>query len=157
MPQHAETEKVALIDQVAAAAAKAKSGVDARFVRALYKNVPPDDLLPRKPEALIAAAESLWHCMAERRPGKAKIRVLSPVDKANAWTHGRTIVQIVNDDMPFLVDSVTACLNALDLVVHLVIHPVLPIVRAGGGRRRSKASSTPCWPTCAPPSSIGRR
>ena len=132
MPLHAEAEKLALIDKVATA--KAKGGVDERFVRTFYKNVPPDDILQRPPAALIAAAEALWQFMAERRPGKAKIQILSPVDKANAWTQGRTIVQIVNDDMPFLVDSVTACLNALELVVHLVIHPVVPVVRAGGGK-----------------------
>ena len=134
MPLHAETEKLALIDKVAAAAAKAKSGVDEGFVRTFYKNVPPDDILPRPPEALVAAAEALWQFMAERRPGKAKIRVLPPGDKANTWTAGRTVVQIVNDDMPFLVDSVTACLNALELVVHLVIHPVVPVVRTAGGK-----------------------
>ena len=134
MPLHAETEKLALIDKVATAAAKAKIGVDEGFVRTFYKNVPPDDILPRAPDALVSAAEALWRFMAERRPGKAKIQVLSPVDKANAWTAGRTIVQIVNDDMPFLVDSVTACLNALELVVHLVIHPVVPTVRAAGGK-----------------------
>ncbi|HEV2674863.1 MAG TPA: NAD-glutamate dehydrogenase [Aliidongia sp.] len=143
MPLHAETEKLALIDKVATAAAKAKSGVDERFVRTFYKNVPPDDILPRPAEALVAAAEALWQFMAERRPGKAKIRVLSPADKANAWTAGRTVVQIVNDDMPFLVDSVTACLNALELVVHLVIHPVVPVVRAGGGKLISVDETSP--------------
>ncbi|GGF31171.1 glutamate dehydrogenase [Aliidongia dinghuensis] len=132
MPLNAENEKLALIDKVAAAAVKAK--IDEHFVRTFYRNVPPDDILPRPPAALVAGAEALWQFMAERRPGKAKIRVLSPADKANGWTAGRTVVQIVNDDMPFLVDSVTACLNALELVVHLVIHPVMPVLRAAGGK-----------------------
>ncbi|HLZ65427.1 MAG TPA: NAD-glutamate dehydrogenase [Aliidongia sp.] len=143
MPLHAEAEKQALIDKVATTAAKTKSGVDERFVRTLYKNVPPDDILPRPPEALIAAAQALWQFTAERRAGKAKIRVLSPVDKENAWTSGRTVVQIVNDDMPFLVDSVSACLSALGQVVHLVIHPVVPVVRAAGGKLIAIDESSP--------------
>jgi glutamate dehydrogenase len=143
MPLNAEAEKLSLIEKVATTAAQAKSGVDERFVRTFYKNVPPDDILQRPPKALIAAAAALWQFMAERRPGKAKIQVLSPIDKAHAWAAGRTIVQIVNDDMPFLVDSVTACLNALDLVVHLVIHPVLPIVRAAGGKLSALDEASP--------------
>jgi glutamate dehydrogenase len=136
MPPHAENDKLTLIDQVARLAAKASSGItlDEKFVHGFYKNIPPDDLLARAPEDLLAAATTLWQFMAERRPGRAKLRVLSPREPENAWTGGRTVVQIVNDDMPFLVDSVTAALNNLDLVVHLVIHPVVPVERDAAGR-----------------------
>ena len=45
-----------------------------------------------------------------------------------------TIVEVVTDDMPFLVDSVTAELNRRDLTVHLVVHPILRVRRDPSGR-----------------------
>ena len=47
---------------------------------------------------------------------------------------GHTVVEIVNDDMPFLVDSVTAELNRQNLTVHLIIHPVIGVARSGAGK-----------------------
>jgi glutamate dehydrogenase len=137
MPQPtAETDKLLLIERVAAHAEAIEAGLRPadRFIREFYKNVPPDDILTRAPEDLLAAPATLWRFMAERRPGRAKLRLLDPRDPANHWTAGRTVIQIVNDDMPFLVDSVTAALNQLDLVVHLVIHPVVPVERDKSGK-----------------------
>ncbi|MBV8399192.1 MAG: NAD-glutamate dehydrogenase, partial [Acetobacteraceae bacterium] len=132
MRPHTEHDKSALIETVAGLAG-ASSGADPGFVRALYRNVAPEDLLPRTPENLLAAASSLWQFMQDRRPGRPKLRVVDPHAPATAWCAGRTVVQIVNDDMPFLVDSVTLALNARNFVVHLVIHPVLPVERTPTG------------------------
>jgi len=145
MPLRADTDKLTLIDTIAALAASAPPSdrLDERFIRDFYKNVPPDDLLRRSPADLFAAAASLWQFMAERRPGRAKLCVLNPHEPENAWTGGRTIVQICNDDMPFLVDSVTAALNRLELVVHLVIHPVVALERDALGRLEGLGKDRP--------------
>jgi len=144
MPLRAETDKLTLIDTVAALAAAAPGDQpDERFIRDFYRNVPPDDILRRRPADLLAAAATLWHFVAERRPGRAKLRVLNPHEPENAWTGGRTIVQICNDDMPFLVDSVTAALNRLDLVVNLVIHPVVALERDTLGRLEGMGKDRP--------------
>jgi glutamate dehydrogenase len=136
MPPSAETSNFALLDTVATLVDETPSGPrpGRQFIRDFYRNVPPDDLMHRSPADLLAAATALWQFMAERRPGRAKLSVLDPQEPENAWTGGRTIVQICNDDMPFLVDSVTAALNRLNLVVHLVIHPVLALERDSEGR-----------------------
>jgi glutamate dehydrogenase len=136
MPPSAETSNFTLLDTVAALVDEAPSGrrPGRQFIRDFYRNVPPDDLMHRSPADLLSAAAALWQFMAERRPGRAKLSVLAPHEPENAWTGGRTIIQICNDDMPFLVDSVTAALNRLDLVVHLVIHPVLALERDSEGR-----------------------
>jgi|HubBroStandDraft_1064217.scaffolds.fasta_scaffold00015_95 glutamate dehydrogenase len=133
MPPAAETSEPALLDRVIALAAEA-GRAEQPFIREFYRNVPPDDLLRRPPADLLAAAASLWQFIGERRPGRAKLRVLGAQDPENEWASGRTIVQICNDDMPFLVDSVTSALYQLDLIVQLVIHPVLAIERDGEGR-----------------------
>ena len=98
--------------------------------------MPPADIAGRSPRDLAGAALSLWHFAGRRRPGQAKIRVYNPEATADGWTSPHTIVEIVNDDMPFLVDSATAAINAGDRVVHLVIHPVVTVERDPGGRLR---------------------
>jgi len=45
------------------------------------------------------------------------------------------VVQIVNDDMPFLVDSATSAFQTLDLTVHTVFHPIIQLTRGAKGRR----------------------
>ena len=39
------------------------------------------------------------------------------------------IVEIINNNMPFLVDSITACINSLGFSIHLLTHPVLLVKR----------------------------
>ena len=105
-----------------------------RFVNQFYGHVPPEDVVPRGADDLYGAALSLWQFAQERVPGRAKLRVFNPRLDAEGWRAGRTVIEIVNDDMPFLVDSVTAALNSLGLTVHLVIHPILRVTRDAKGK-----------------------
>jgi glutamate dehydrogenase len=105
-----------------------------RFIQSFYANVPPDDILDDAPENLFGAALSLWSFGAQRRRGSAKVRVYNPRPDDHGWRSPHTVVEIVNDDMPFLVDSVTAALNRRDITVVLVIHPILRLARAGDGQ-----------------------
>jgi glutamate dehydrogenase len=54
---------------------------------------------------------------------------------------GVLLAEIVTDDMPFLVDSVTAVLNQAGLTVNLVIHPIMTSVRSGDGQLMGLAPS----------------
>ncbi|RTR13057.1 NAD-glutamate dehydrogenase domain-containing protein, partial [Azospirillum griseum] len=105
-----------------------------QFVQRFYANVPPDDLLRATPEQLYGAALAMWQWGQHRRPGSARVRVYSPRLDEHGWQSDRTVVEIVNDDMPFLVDSVTAELNRQGVTVHLVIHPVVRVRRDADGK-----------------------
>jgi glutamate dehydrogenase len=100
-----------------------------RFIAELYEHVPPSDLAARSPEDLCGAGLALWRFAAHRQSGSAKVRVYNPTLGRDGWSSPHTIVEIVNDDMPFLVDSVTASVNAGGREVRLVIHPVLSVAR----------------------------
>jgi len=104
------------------------------FIRQFYANVPQHDLTGQNPEDLFCAALSLWNFAGKRETGKAKVRVINPRQEEHGWDIGHSIVEIVNDDMPFLVDSVTAELNRQDVGVHLVIHPVMRVERDAKGQ-----------------------
>ncbi len=103
------------------------------FVRQFYANVPPDDLVRTPDEQLYGAALAMWQTARRRQPGQAIVRAYTPRVEQAGWHAQRTVVEIVNDDMPFLVDSVTAELHRQGLTVHLVIHPVLPVLRDRDG------------------------
>lgn len=106
----------------------------APFLRALYEPIPEEDLHPEDPENLFANALSLWDFFQKREEHKAKVRVFNPDRKKHGWAHSSTIVEIVNDDMPFLVDSVTAEINLQEMSVQLVLHPIFHVMRDHEGR-----------------------
>ena len=141
-----DTRLAQLIDRVAQEVKKRHKGrgaaAAAEFARRFYANVPPDDIRGSSPENLAGSALSLWTLMAERRSGKSKIRVFTPNVLRDGWTTGHTVVEIINDDMPFLVDSVTSALHRLDTEVRLVVHPMMWLTRDGKGKLRKILDDT---------------
>src|SRR4030095_7597426 len=103
------------------------------LVRRYYGQVDPEDLALRQPADLYGAALSHWNFAKKREPGRAKVRVFNPTIEEHGWQSTHTIIEIVNDDMPFLVDSVTMEINRHGLTLHLITHPLLPIVRDVSG------------------------
>ncbi|HOV96151.1 MAG TPA: NAD-glutamate dehydrogenase [Thermomonas sp.] len=69
-----------------------------------------------------------------RKRGKANIQLFNPVLKADAQVSPHTVLQIANDDMPFLVDSVTMALAEQGIGVHLLGHPVARLTRDKAGK-----------------------
>ena len=133
-----EAKKAMLVHKAAALAGQLFDPADQaaanRFIAQFYEHVPPADVAERTPRNLYGAALSLWRLGERRRPGQAKIRVHNPDPTVDGWSSPHTIVEIVNDDMPFLVDSVTGAINASNRLVHLIIHPILTVARGPDGR-----------------------
>ena len=133
-----ETKKAALIHKAAALAVSLSDPAEQtsakRFIAEFYEHVPPADVAERSPRNLYGAALSLWRFAERRRPRQAKIRVYNPDPMADGWSSPHTILEIVNDDMPFLVDSVTGAINAGNRVVHLIIHPIFTVARSSESR-----------------------
>ncbi len=135
--EHLKTE---LIERVAKIVQSKLQDLEAtaadHFVRLFYRDVPPVDIAQQSPETLYGAALSFWQ-FAQTRPAKQpRMRVFNPRQESHGWKSNHTVIEVVNDDMPFLVDSVTAALNGLGLTVHLVIHPTMPVSRDEDGRLR---------------------
>jgi glutamate dehydrogenase len=103
------------------------------FVRQYYHWVPPDDLADRSSLDLYGAAVAHWNLLAHRPGGSAKVRVYNPDFEQDGWQSTHTVVEVVSDDMPFLVDSVTMELGRQGHSIHLVIHPVVKVRRDAEG------------------------
>ena len=103
------------------------------FLRAYLAPVPLQDLQRFGPEDLYGALLAHWHLGHERRPGEPVLRVYNPSPEEDGWECSHTVVEIVTDDMPFLVDSLSMALNRAERRIHLIMHPVLSVRRDAGG------------------------
>jgi glutamate dehydrogenase len=119
----------ALLAAAAALLAKRKSGIPADFVVRLFGLAVPDDLDRYSAEALAGIAERSWAFLAERTAGVPKIRFEPAVTLPSI-----AVLEIINDDMPFLVDSVVGELNRRGLDIRLLVHPVFAVERDSAGR-----------------------
>jgi glutamate dehydrogenase len=104
------------------------------FVAALFAHAVPEDLMRYDPRQLAELAADAWTLLAVRKPGVPKIRLETPGLPGHERLRADSILEIVNDDMPFLVDSVLAELAERGIDVRFVVHPVLTVERDGTGR-----------------------
>ena len=134
-------QKQALLEQVlrladqrlAAAAAK-----EARaFISHYYDNVDPEDMADRAPEDLYGAAMAHLSFARSFASGQPKLRVYNPRSEEHGWSSPHTVIELVNDDMPFLVDSVTMEVNRLGYTLHLFNHPIFSAKRDAEGHLQS--------------------
>ncbi len=118
------------LDAICLAALRISGGEDAaQFARRLYERVADRDLAAAPAEQRAAAAISLLAFARRRLPAIAKVRVFNPDLAHHGFQSRHSIVQIVNDDMPFLVDSITNEFNRREIAIPLLAHPVMAVRR----------------------------
>ncbi|AQT72742.1 NAD-glutamate dehydrogenase [Streptomyces sp. fd1-xmd] len=99
------------------------------YLQRYYLHTAPEDLTDRDPVDVFGGALSHYR-LAENRPqGTANVRVHTPTVEENGWTSSHSVVEVVTDDMPFLVDSVTNELSRQGRGIHVVIHPQVVVRR----------------------------
>ncbi len=107
----------------------------ASFVAAYFDNTDPDELQARGPSTLFAIANAHWRLLDVARPANtAKVRVFNPTLAEDGFVCDHTVVQIVNDNMPFLVDSVTMAINRGNRTAHWIVHPLMSVTRDVHGK-----------------------
>ena len=125
-----EARKAAL---VAAAAGVDANDADADDVAAIvaryFEHVAADDMVGWSAQEVHDTARDHREFAAVRPPGVPKVRVV-----ASAMRPRHVIIEIVTDDMPFLVDSVTQELARIDVAIHLVVHPQFVVRRDLNGQ-----------------------
>jgi glutamate dehydrogenase len=133
----AEPKNVLLSKAAACAGQLAGAGDVAKCLRAYYRHVAADDLNAAGPERL-AAVTARHVAFAEQRPqGRALVEVRPGGDAV--LDPPADVIDIVTDDMPFLVDSITMELANHGLSARLVVHPQLRVRRDVTGALREIA------------------
>ncbi|HHH38863.1 MAG TPA: NAD-glutamate dehydrogenase [Sedimenticola sp.] len=104
------------------------------LLRRYYRHIPVDELLQMEPADLLGAVVAHWQLLRQRRREQPLIRVYNPDFEEHGWQSQHTIVEVVADDMAFLVDSLSMALNRAGMTIFLTIHPVIDTWRDRRGR-----------------------
>jgi glutamate dehydrogenase len=107
----------------------------AALIQAYFLHVPEEDR-PRDPQDVLGVVERHLKVAQTRTAGMAAIRIFNPGVSAEAtggWSATSTVIDIVNDDMPYVVESVVSAITASGVTVHRVLHPILAVRRDDSG------------------------
>ena len=107
------------------------------YLRKYFSAVPFEDMAGRMPKIMGQAALAHLEFGNVRKPGQAKLRLFNPSEELHGYQSAYTIIEMVNDDMPFLVDSVSAAINRHGLAIHMTVHPIFRVKRDASGRFKS--------------------
>ncbi|MBV9096276.1 MAG: NAD-glutamate dehydrogenase [Streptosporangiaceae bacterium] len=103
------------------------------YLESYYQRVATEDLAP--PERMAAVAEAHARIGLHRPQGRALVSVRHPGGAhLGPAVAAALVVDIVTDDMAYLVDSVTTELNRHDADIQLLVHPLLRVRRDVTGR-----------------------
>ncbi len=138
MNRNSEQDKQILLEQVTAA-------LDSRlgpksvelgqaYMEYYFRRVPMAELATNNAEVLAAMLASQLKFIAKRQPGESLLRVYNPSLAKDGWESKHSIIEMINDDKPFLVDSATLALAEMGLDVRLIIHPVIKVRRGKTGK-----------------------
>lgn len=132
------TQKKLRVDAIADFAAERLKSIQNTefdgFIRDMYKHAAPEGLANRPIDELYAAALSLWKFSEQRDAKSCKLRVFNPTLEEHGWPATHTIIQIIIDDMPFLLDSITSNLLEDGNDLHMLVHPIITRRRDSSGR-----------------------
>ena len=105
-----------------------------KYLQQYFASVPVEDLQGRDEAIMARIALDHLEFAATRRKGQALVRVFNATKKEHGYTSAFTFVEMVNDDMPFIVDSVSAAIIRQKLAVHITVHPIISVKRDARGR-----------------------
>jgi glutamate dehydrogenase len=103
------------------------------YLQAFYRHASPLDVVAMDPLDIVGLALSLRQTASVRSPDVPRIRVFNPTLDEHGWSSGHTVVEVVTDDMPFLVDSLTGMASQAGRAIHFVVHPQMLVERDGQG------------------------
>ncbi len=126
-PAPEDTERN-LIAAASAALGALRPDIPRNFLPDLYARAAREDLEHYRPDELARIAEQSWSFLQERAPGMPKIGVVTDAP------HGAAVFDMLNDDMPFLVDSVLGEFAERGAAVRLLVHPVFSLERDAAGK-----------------------
>ena len=137
MPTQAEQRKTTLLSDitklVASKVPAAQRAYAQTFANKYCSGIDADDLVARNAETWSALALSHLGFGQEFQPGAPKMRVFNPKLAEHRWEATSTVIEFINDDMPFLVDSIAMEINRQGIGLHFVIHPLFSTTRDEDG------------------------
>ena len=119
-----------VLDLVKSKLPAGKANLAQEFVLHLYQHIAEHDLVERNDSDMYGAAIGLWNSLNQRQGSEPYIKVYNPSLEKHGWQSAHSIIEIIVDDMPFLVDSVQMTLKRQGISSHLVLHQPMGLKRA---------------------------
>ncbi len=113
----------------------------ATLITAYFRHVADEDQ-PHSADEVITIVEGSRRLADRRVPREVKIRVHNPTQNVDGWSGTSTVVDIINDDMPYLVDTVVGALGSSGATVYRVLHPILAVQRDDHGQLQTVAGES---------------
>lgn len=92
------------------------------FAKQFYGTVAMEDLANWDADDLYGALVNFWSLINERAPHEIKIRIYNPDFELHGWQNTHTVIELICDDMPFIVDSMRMVINRMGLSIHFMVH-----------------------------------
>ena len=122
-----------IVEAIRKRVGRAQAAEATAFVNAFYRRMGEDELPLHSADGWAALAADFLEFARMRKPGTPQVRLFNPAAATHGWESPHTVLQVANDDMPFLVDSVTMALAELGIGVHVLGHPVVRVARDKAG------------------------
>ncbi|MFT2112042.1 NAD-glutamate dehydrogenase [Marinomonas sp. 2405UD68-3] len=108
-----------------------------QLTRLYFQDSLTEDMVNEPIENLYGTILCLWDFIQSRETNAPKIRVYNPNYEEHSWQSTHTVIEILTEDMPFLVSSFNMALVRLGLTIHLTSHPALHVKRDESGDLQS--------------------
>ena len=105
----------------------------AHFIDEYFAHAAETDLLQWRLDDLYGAVLAAWQFMQERTGSKTLIRVFNPDYERHGWQSTHTVIEVLQSDMPFIVDSLRMELNRRNLSIHAILNTVFSTRRDADG------------------------
>ncbi len=134
LPNGDDLDAAERLDAAAKLLKAAEPGV-AEFFATLYRGAPPDDVNRYAPESLAALARLVFEHTATRKQGKTDVTLSEFRAQADDHVRNELVLIAINDDMPFLFDSLVGEVNEQGARILALFHPIMNVTRDGEGIR----------------------
>ena len=108
-----------------------------KFADVYFQDLLVEDMQNESIDNLYGTVLCLWDFLQQRDPNTPKVRVYNPNFEEHSWQSTHTVIEVIADDMSFLVSSFNMALVRLGYTIHFTAHPIISAGRNSKGELTS--------------------
>ena len=108
-----------------------------KFANVYFQDLLLEDMQHETIDNLYGTVICLWDFLQQRDRSTPKVRVYNPNFEEHSWQSTHTVIEVIADDMSFLVSSFNMALVRLGHTIHFTAHPIITAGRNSKGELTS--------------------
>ncbi|MDN3649654.1 NAD-glutamate dehydrogenase [Reinekea marina] len=104
------------------------------LIEQLFKHASMRDLTSYEMTDLAGMVVTLWRALQKKSPKQANVEVINPSVEEHEWQSSHSIVTVLSDEVPFVIDSARLALNSLDINIHAIFYGSFFVERDNKGK-----------------------